>query len=163
MLKLDRKPSVPDEELGNGPSIYDTKYKAQYEQINKTMLGENPGPYQHQVNQKVYQRPGQPFYPSKVELAEYSRLEPMAESDTMGLPLPRAFGSKKDDRQANRKFVETDFADRNFKMKKSHLKAVATEESLDDWYAQSLGIDYDKYIRQKKMLQQIMQDAKRKK
>ena len=28
MLKLDRKPSVPDEELGNGPSIYETKYKA---------------------------------------------------------------------------------------------------------------------------------------
>ena len=78
----------------------------------------------------------------------------MAEADTMGLPMtnPRVLGYKKEDRQANRTFVETDFPDRNFSLKKTHLKAVATEESLDDWYAQSLGIDYDKYIRQKKML-----------
>ena len=71
----------------------------------------------------------------------------MAEADTMGLPLPRAFGGKKEEWELNRNFAETDFADRNFKLKKTHLKAVATEESLDDWYAQSLGIDYDKYIR----------------
>lgn len=59
----------------------------------------------------------------------------MAEADTMGITLPRTFGSKKEDREVNRTFVETDFADRNFKLKKTHLKAVATEESLDDWYA----------------------------
>jgi len=71
----------------------------------------------------------------------------MAEVDTMNLPLPRVFGGKKEDRDANLTFATTDFPDRNFKLKKKHLKAVATEESLDDWYAQSLGIDYDKYIR----------------
>ena len=59
----------------------------------------------------------------------------MAEADTMGQPLPRPFGSRKEEWEHNRNFVETDFADRNFKLKKKHLKAVATEESLDDWYA----------------------------
>jgi hypothetical protein len=68
-------------------------------------------------------------------MADYTRLEPMSENDTMNLPLPRVFGGRKDDREANLTFIETDFADRNFKLKKKHLKAVATEESLDDWYA----------------------------
>jgi len=56
----------------------------------------------------------------------------------------------------------TDFPDRNLALKKQHLKSIATEESLDDWYAQSLGIPYDKFLKQKKMLQSIMQDAKKK-
>jgi hypothetical protein len=56
-------------------------------------------------------------------------------------------------RAANQRFASTDYPDRNLKMKKTHLKAVATEESLDDWYANSLGIEYDKYVKQKKMLQ----------
>jgi hypothetical protein len=73
------------------------------------------------------------------------------------------FGHNKDARAANQKFASTDFNDRNLSFKKKHLKAVVTEESLDDWYAHSLGIEYDKYIKQKKMLQQIMIDAKRKK
>lgn len=45
----------------------------------------------------------------------------MAEPDTMGITLPRTFGSKKEEREINRAFVETDFADRNFKLKKTHL------------------------------------------
>ena len=59
----------------------------------------------------------------------------MVEVDTMNLPIPRVFGGKKEDRKANLDFIQTDYLDRNFKLKKKHLKAVATEESLDDWYA----------------------------
>ena len=58
--------------------------------------------------------------------------------------------------------MSTDFPDRNLALKKKHLKSIATEESLDDWYAQSLGIPYDKFLKQKRMLQQIMSDAKKK-
>jgi hypothetical protein len=71
----------------------------------------------------------------------------MEENDTMNLPQPRAFGHSKDARPINQKFASTDYPDRNLKIKKKHLKAVATEESLDDWYAQSLGIEYEKYIK----------------
>ena len=71
----------------------------------------------------------------------------MEENDTMNLPQPRAFGHSKDARLINQKFASTDYPDRNLKIKKKHLKAVATEEPLDDWYAQSLGIEYEKYIK----------------
>ena len=36
---------------------------------------------------------------------------------------------------------------------------MASEESLDDWYAQSLGIPYDKLLKQKKLLNSIMQES----
>lgn len=48
-------------------------------------------------------------------------------------------------------------------LKNKHLKTVVTEESLDDWYAQSLGIKYDRYLKQKKMIQQMVKDARKKK
>ena len=31
------------------------------------------------------------------------------------------------------------------------LKQVACEEALDDWYAQSIGVEYNKYMQQKKL------------
>ena len=50
-------------------------------------------------------------------------------------------------------FYNRDFHDREMHTK-THglLKQVATEETLDDWYAQSIGVDYEKLLRQKKIL-----------
>ena len=45
------------------------------------------------------------------------------------------------------RWMATDFPDRNLALKKKHLKAMATEESLDDWQAQSLGIPYEKFLK----------------
>ena len=46
-------------------------------------------------------------------------------------------------------------------LKHKHIRAVATEESLDDWHAQSLGIPYEKFVRQKKMLASLMNAEKK--
>jgi len=58
MLKLDRKPNVPDDQFGVGPTIYQSEHRKSYELIDKRLLGEVDGPYKYQVNQKVYQKPG---------------------------------------------------------------------------------------------------------
>lgn len=54
MLKLDRKPNVPDDQFGVGPTIYQSEHRKSYEMIDKRLLGEVDGPYKYQVNQKVY-------------------------------------------------------------------------------------------------------------
>ena len=78
--------------------------------------------------------------------------------------MPRVYGNQSKMAEfANREYSEIDFEDRNLSLKKKHLKSVATEDSLDDWFAQSLGIKYEKYMKQKKFIQQIMEDAKKKK
>lgn len=50
--------------------------------------------------------------------------------------MPRVFGhqSKKAE-DANREYTESDFEDRNLSVKQKHLKSVATEDGIDDWFA----------------------------
>jgi hypothetical protein len=62
--------------------------------------------------------------------------------------------------QLNQQFANTDFPDRHLTLKKPQIKVVATEESLDDWHAQSLGISTDKLIKAKKYLQNFQKDKK---
>ena len=83
---------------------------------------------------------------------EYSRLEPMSEIEWFQSSQPKILGQGPLAKEIHQKWMATDFPDRNLALKKKHLKSIATEESLDDWYAQSLGIPYDKFLKQKRML-----------
>lgn len=77
--------------------------------------------------------------------------------------MPKVYGELRAASNANREWSELDFEDRNMALKKTNIKTIVTEESLDDWYAQSLGIKYERYLKQKKMIQQMLLDAKKKK
>mmetsp|Transcript_14407 Transcript_14407/g.24554 ORF Transcript_14407/g.24554 Transcript_14407/m.24554 type:complete len:118 (+) Transcript_14407:470-823(+) len=92
----------------------------------------------------------------------YERLKPLGDLDSMHSALPRTYGFNKLSKEMNDTYANTDFDDRNFALKMNRLKIIATEECLDDWYAQSVGVPLDKFIKQKRMYQQIMNDAKRK-
>ena len=100
---------------------------------------------------------------SSVNFCTYQRLEPAKDTDTLQQPLPRVYGAHRMASEANREWATLDFKDRQMALKNKHLKTVVTEESLDDWYAQSLGIKYDRYLKQKKMIQQMVKDARKKK
>lgn len=56
------------------------------------------------------------------------------------IPQPHPFGGGEnslnpDAKRANDQYSNTDFPDRNLAVKKSFMKVVATEESLNDWHA----------------------------
>lgn len=50
---------------------------------------------------------------------------------------------------------------KNERHMQTELRPAASEESLDDWYAQSLGIPYDKLVKQKKLLKKLMSSGQR--
>lgn len=52
-----------------------------------------------------------------------------------------------DAKRANDQYANTDFVDRNLAVKKDFMKVVATEESLNDWHAQSVGLSSEKLTR----------------
>ena len=43
------------------------------------------------------------------------------------------------------------------------MKIIATEEALDNWHAQSLGISTDKLLKSKKLLKNFMSSSKQQK
>ena len=47
-------------------------------------------------------------------------------------------------------FANTDFADRNLVLKKEDLAIIATEQSLDDWHAQSLNMAPEQFSKARK-------------
>ena len=163
ICNLDRKTDEPDQEWAKAVPISDSPYKDRYDKVNQRMLGEEDGPYKTAPNDRAY------FYgENKIELrgpraaATFTRLEPMSDNEAFQCLQHKAYVGVGDEATAlQKKWVDKDFPDRNLALKKKHLKPMATEDSIDDWYAQSLGIPYDKFLRQKRMLQSIMSGARK--
>ena len=60
------------------------------------------------------------------------------------IPQPWPFGTDKVAEAHNISFAAKDFPDRHFFQKNDKAyKQIACEETLDDWYAQSVGIKYE--------------------
>ena len=70
-------------------------------------------------------------------------------------PQPWPFGMGKNAEESNYSFARKDFPDRHFYQKNDRkFKQVACEETLDDWYAQSVGVQYEQLLKQKRVLRQ---------
>lgn len=64
-----------------------------------------------------------------------------------------------DAKKLNEQYSNTDFPDRNLALKKSFIRVVATEESLNDWHAQSLEISSEKLARYNKFLNNLIKNS----
>ena len=81
---------------------------------------------------------------NEVKICDYQKMSAIKDRSVLSMCQPHVFGR---DADANLMYSNKDFPDRLMSLKYKHLKAVATEESLDDWHAQSLGIPYDKFVK----------------
>lgn len=84
----------------------------------------------------------------------YVKMEPIRDKLAQRTQ-PLAFGQSNQGRRMNDEYSSIDFPDRNLTLKKEYIKVVATEESLDNWHAQSLGVSQERFQKSKKYLQQI--------
>lgn len=121
-----------------------------YKKIDDQLMGELEGgnlPFKH--NPDVYTQNSfiMKMKGSSGNFCTYQRMEPERDTDTLQSPLPKVYGELRSASNANREWSELDFEDRNMALKKTNIKTIVTEESLDDWYAQSLGIKYERYLK----------------
>ena len=78
------------------------------------------------------------------------------------LAQPLLYGTSVYSRQFNDKHALTDFPDRHLSQKNKQVRVICTEESLDNWHAQSLGISADRLIKTKKFLTNLKPSNKKK-
>jgi hypothetical protein len=85
----------------------------------------------------------------------FTKMDPLMDNSVFRTQ-PLAYGTSTYARQFNERYSNTDFPDRNLALKKGFIKVIATEESLNDWHAQSLDITAEKLVKYKKFLGHLM-------
>ena len=48
--------------------------------------------------------------------------------------------------KSNYELADTDYPDKMFSVKNKNIKVIATEEGIDAWHAQSVGIPTKKFV-----------------
>jgi hypothetical protein len=93
----------------------------------------------------------------------YENIKLLDPNNFMAQPHPFGGGENSlnpDAKRANGQYANTDFADRNLAVKKGFMKVVATDESLNDWHAQSVGLSSEKLTRCYKQYANLLKNEK---
>lgn len=91
-------------------------------------------------------------------ICEYTRMEPINDP-TAVLTQPLVYGTSVLARKLNDEYSKIDYSDRNLSLKRDFIKIIATEDSIDDWHSQSVGLSQEKYIKCKRFLQHLKKQS----
>ena len=136
----------PQNEYGNVPEISVSPHRQIYEDLDNSLLDSYT--------------PNRPLYKKCISsnqlcqlntFCEFEKMKPTQEQMLMR-PQPYSFGVSMYSKQFNERHSNLDFPSRNMAIKQKAIRTVATEESLDDWQAQSLGLTYEKLVKFKKFI-----------